>query len=101
LLDVIAQGRAVAKEAPPSPLPAPASAATRALAKRLAPALQDLALGLSMNVEILMPNRELELLAREATGETIEIPPAWLGWRAEAVIRPMRDIAGQIGASPC
>ncbi|MEK9927654.1 MAG: ribonuclease D [Halieaceae bacterium] len=101
LIDVIAEGRAVAKEAPPSPLPAPASAASRALAKRLAPALQDLAQALSMNVEILMPNRELELLAKEATGETIEIPPSWLGWRAEAVIRPMRDIAARIGASPC
>lgn len=95
LLDAVAQGRASAKEGAPRLLLPPASAPVRALAKQLLPGLQDLAQRLDMNIEILMPNRELELLAREAVGESIEVPSSWLGWRAKAVIEPMRKNATQ------
>jgi ribonuclease D len=73
----------------------------RALAKQLAAPLQTLADQLVMNVEILMPSRELELLAREALGESIEVPSSWAGWRADVVVGPMRETVARLADAPC
>ncbi|MDG1066733.1 MAG: ribonuclease D [Luminiphilus sp.] len=75
---------------PPVPLPAPANSRVRKLAKSLAPAMAVLASELGMNVEILMPSRELEMLASFATGdEGLPRPAHWQGWRKAAVIQPL------------
>ena len=75
---------------PPAPIPAPSNSRVRKLAKSLAPAMAALALELGMNVEILMPSRELEMLASFATGEGLLPRPAhWQGWRHSAVIKPL------------
>ena len=75
---------------PPAPLPTPANSRVRKLAKSLVPAMGLIAEELGMNVEILMPSRELELLASFASG-TISLPrpPHWQGWRKLAVIEPL------------
>lgn len=101
LLDVISKAREQAQLTPPPALPKPASSSVRALAKQLAAPLQTLADQLVMNVEILMPSRELELLAREALGESIEVPSSWAGWRAEVVVGPMRETAARLAGAPC
>ena len=93
LLALLQDAAAQAAQTPPTPLLAPASARQRRLAKGLADNLNEIARQLVMNAEILMPARELELLAREACGETIAAPDSWLGWRAAAVISPMREAA--------
>ena len=75
---------------PPAPLPAPSNSRVRKLAKSLAPAMAALALELGMNVEILMPSRELEMLASFVTGDgSVPRPVHWQGWRKAAVIQPL------------
>ena len=75
---------------PPAPIPAPSNSRVRKLAKSLAPAMAALALELGMNVEILMPSRELEMLASFATGDgSVPRPEHWQGWRKAAVIQPL------------
>jgi ribonuclease D len=101
LLDVISKAREEAERTPPPPLPKPASSSVRTLAKQLAAPLQTLADELVMNVEILMPGRELELLAREALGESIEVPSSWAGWRADVVVGPMRKTTESLAGGPC
>ena len=101
LLDVISKAREQAQRTPPAALPKPASSSARALAKQLAAPLQTLADQLVMNVEILMPGRELELLAREALGESIEVPSSWAGWRTEVVVGPMRETAARLAGGLC
>ncbi len=90
LLSIVATARAEAAERPPASLPRPASAEARRVAKQLSGALQALADQLDVSAEILMPNRELELIAREALGETILAPATWHGWRSAEVIAPLR-----------
>ena len=93
LLVLLQNAAAVAEQTPPKPLLTPAGARQRKLAKRLADTLNNIAQQLFMNAEMLMPSRELELLAREACGEIIVVPDSWLGWRESAVITPMREAA--------
>ena len=40
--------------------------------------------------------RELELIAREALNENIDIPSAWLSWRQSSVIEPLRHCAQEL-----
>lgn len=75
---------------PPAPLPAPANSRVRKLAKSLVPAMGLIATELGMNAEILMPSRELELLASFASGtSSLPRPPHWQGWRKSTVIEPL------------
>ncbi len=96
LINVIASARENASHQPPSRLAGPACSAVRALAKALGPEIEGIAGNLEMNVEILMPNRELELIAREASGETVEEPPHWSGWRRAVVVEPLRTRAREL-----
>ena len=99
LMTVLQNAASEAEHQPPKRLLPPAGAQQRKLAKRLVETLNAIADRLAMNAEILMPSRELELLAREAFGESIAVPESWQGWRAEAVIMPMRDAARRAAES--
>ena len=90
LLELIASAANAARAEPPTPLPAPANSQVRALAKALSGPLAGIAEELEMNVEVLLPGRELELIAREALGESVDAPAHWVGWRATTVIEPLR-----------
>ena len=90
LIELIATAANTARAQPPTPLPAPANGQVRALAKALAGPLAGIAEELEMNVEVLLAGRELELIAREALGESIDPPAHWVGWRATTVIEPLR-----------
>ena len=75
---------------PPAPLPTPVNSRVRKLAKSLVPAMGLIATELGMNAEILMPSRELELLASFASGtSSLPRPPHWQGWRKSTVIEPL------------
>jgi len=76
----------------PPALP-PASAAVRNLAKYLSGEIENLASTMGMNPEVLMPSREVELLAREQCGEVVESPRHWQGWRGKTVLSPLRALA--------
>jgi len=71
----------------------PPSSRLRRIAKSLGEVAEGLAAQLNVNVEMTVPNRELELIAREASGEIIQRPRAWSGWRATAVIEPLLEQA--------
>ncbi len=78
---------------PVDALPKPVSGSVRRLAKVLAPELTLIAERLGTNTEILLPNRELELLAKQAMGELATQPGHWQGWRRTAVIEPLQAFA--------
>lgn len=73
--------------------PKPASGSAKRLAKNLAEALAAIAEALGVNPEILMPGRELELLAQQALGELTAEPSHWQGWRKSVVIEPLQERA--------
>ncbi len=91
LLALLAQQRATAEEDLPPRLPGPLGARERGLLKTLRERGRALAAHLQAAPEILLPARDYELLLREATGEPVEPPAHWLGWRREAVIEPLRS----------
>ncbi len=77
----------------------------KSVAKQLAPALESMAEALGVNVEITLPSRELELIARIAAGEAYEQPSHWQGWRQQHFVVPLlaqaqRLLAKSTGGSP-
>ena len=93
LLSLIAD--ATASSAPVEALAKPASAAVKRLAKTLAGELTTIAEDLGANPEILLPSRELELLAQQAMGQPTPEPSHWQGWRKDTVIAPLQRRALQ------
>lgn len=83
----------------------PAAGPVKSVAKQLAPALESMAEALGVNVEITLPSRELELIARIAAGEAYEQPSHWQGWRQQHFVVPLlaqaqRLLAKSTGGSP-
>lgn len=71
--------------------PAPLSGAQRQLLGGLSERLVVLATTLSIAPETLMPKADLEHLIRQCADESLESPPAWLGWRSRVVVDPLRQ----------
>ena len=90
LLDIFVEQDALSESDLPVRLPQPLDARQRDALKRLKARGRDLAAELSMAPEILLPGKDYELLLREGAGEDIETPGHWRGWRAEAVLAPLR-----------
>jgi len=67
----------------------PATGRVKALAKQLTGTLEALAEQHGINVELVLPSRELELIARLASGEAVVHPPHWQGWRYNDFIAPL------------
>jgi hypothetical protein len=42
-------------------------------------------------------SKDYELLLREASGEHLQLPVHWLGWRRELVLVPLRQSLGGHG----
>jgi ribonuclease D len=81
----------------PPPLSAPLNATQRELVKSLKSQVRDIAAGLSIAPEVLVQSKDYDLLLREASGETIQPPVHWLGWRQQTVFAPLRQVlAGQL-----
>ncbi|WOJ95713.1 ribonuclease D [Congregibacter brevis] len=82
---------AAPEEELPEPLPAPLAPPQRNLLKALRGVAKSIAAELAVAPEILISTADLELLLREASGAAIAEPERWQGWRATAVIAPLRD----------
>ena len=90
LLNLLAAQREVPEEDLPATLPAPLDAAQREQVKKLKAQVRDIAGQLAVAPEVLVPGKDYELLLREASGEDIQAPAHWLGWRKDAVLAPLR-----------
>jgi ribonuclease D len=93
LLDCVRRASSLADSDLPPAQSAPLPAAQRERLKTLKAAARERAENLGVAAELLLPGADLELLLREAAGESIEPPARWAGWRAEAVIAPLRELA--------
>jgi len=90
LLGCIAAARELPEEALPAPLPPPLASAERKLLRALKARVRAIAEREAVAPEMLLAGRDLELLLRQARGETIVEPPAWQGWRGPRVVEPLR-----------
>ncbi|EAQ97867.1 ribonuclease D [Congregibacter litoralis] len=90
LLACVEQALQLSEEALPPALPGPLTPPQRNLLKALRTEAKSIAAGLNVAPEILISTADLELIIREASGEAITEPERWQGWRAEAVIQPLR-----------
>lgn len=75
----------------PAAQPEPLTPAQRSALKTLKERSRALAESLGIAPESALSGAELELLLREAAGERVVAPPRWGGWRAAAVIQPLRE----------
>jgi ribonuclease D len=91
LLSCVAQARETPEAALPEALPGPLGTAQRNLLKSLREQARVIAADLGVAPEILVSGADLEMLIREAAGSAIVEPRRWQGWRAAAVIRPLRE----------
>jgi ribonuclease D len=90
LLSLLAEQRAVPEEDLPLVLPPPLNAGQRQQIKALKGRVRELAVTLGVTPESLGSGKDYELLLREASGESIQAPVHWAGWRAGVVLDPLR-----------
>ena len=93
LLELIAACQALADDELPHPLPGPLDAPQRDTLKRLKRAAADLASRWQLDPEVLLPARDYELIVRMGSGESVDQPPGWSGWRRELLIEPLLELA--------
>ncbi|MFT4873253.1 ribonuclease D [Congregibacter sp.] len=74
----------------PVALPGPLATPQRNLLKALRQFARGVAEDMNVAPEILISTADLELIVREASGADIVEPQRWQGWRADAVIAPLR-----------
>jgi len=74
----------------------PPTSDIKARAKALGAHAEALAGKLGMNVEITVPNRELELIVSDALNLPIVRPSSWSGWRGEWIIGPLLQQASRM-----
>lgn len=98
LLQIVARQRLVPESDLPMRLPAPLDAGQRAQVKALKKKVREHATRLAIAPEVLVYSKDYELLLREAGGERILEPPHWAGWRAEAVVNPLRQMLAGRGS---
>lgn len=99
ILDVLEAQAGVPESELPAPLPGPLSGRQREQAKRLKREAREIAGRLAVAPEILLQGRDFEALIREAQGEGApEEPVHWRGWRAGAVVDPLRRLLREAAA---
>lgn len=69
----------------------PLSSAERKVLGELSEYLRGIAEGIGVPPEVLMPKADLEQLIRTQTAPTAALPDAWMGWRCQQVVEPLRD----------
>lgn len=97
LLELLHAQRSASEDDLPAPLSAPLNAKQREQVKSMKSRVRDIATSLSIAPEVLLQSKDYDLLLREASGEVIEPPAHWLGWRQQIVFAPLRQaLAGQL-----
>lgn len=91
LLSLLRHQASLPESALPKTLPPPLSAQQRNQLKKTKQAAREIAQGLGVAPEVLLPSKDYELLVRESEGLEIRTPAHWSGWRADQVITPLRE----------
>jgi ribonuclease D len=100
LLTIVAEACATPDGDLPETAPRPLDPDQRARFKALRDSLRRRCDELGIAPEAALSGAELELLLREAAGETIRVPERWSGWRGATVVDPMRAmLRREAGAS--
>lgn len=90
LLEVLDEAAERPEDALPERLPPPLDAGQRTRLKSLKSRAKSLARSLGVAPEILLSGKDYELLLREAEGHVVAVPAPFTGWRADAVVAPLR-----------
>jgi ribonuclease D len=77
----------------PAPLPRPLTGPQRESLKALKGRARELAQEWQVAPEILLPSGDYELLVRRASGEAIQAPRHWQGWRKEPLLTTLSELA--------
>lgn len=98
ILEVLEVQDAVPEALWPARLPEPLDARGRDHLKRLKSRAKTLASALGVAPEVLLSAKDYEQLLREAEGSSFQEPIGWSGWRANAVIAPLREfLSAELG----
>jgi ribonuclease D len=92
LLRLLAEQRIVPETDLPDKLPSPLNASQRGEVKKLKARVREHAAELAVAPEVLLYSKDYELLLREASGEDIQHPIHWAGWRKDAALAPLREM---------
>jgi ribonuclease D len=90
ILSVLANQREKPEADLPETLPGPLDARQRETVNRLKARVREIADRLSVAPEILVQGKDYELLLRETSGDNVQPPAHWHGWRSEVVLAPLR-----------
>ena len=97
LLELVARARALEEQDLPQRLAPPLNGAQRSLLKQLKAQVRRMAKQWDMAAEILLPARDYEVLVRKLSGEPVQEPEHWCGWRARvllpALLTPLHQAA--------
>jgi ribonuclease D len=76
-----------------TPLPPPLSAGQRDTLKKLKQSARELARQWEVAPEVLLPAKDYEMLVRLGSGDEVEAPARWQGWRKQRLIEPLLEVA--------
>jgi len=94
LLSQIAAVTALDEEELPQRLSPPLDAEQRRTLKELKGTAAKIAEHWGVEAPALLPAKDYELMVRIGSGETLETPARWLGWRQQELIQPLLKAAG-------
>ncbi len=92
LLALLAEQAALPDSSMPRRMAPPLNAEQRNQVKKVKQAARDIAQALNVAPEILLPSKDYEVLVREASGESVTVPPHWNNWREDVAISPLREL---------
>ncbi|MEP5765607.1 MAG: ribonuclease D [Halieaceae bacterium] len=99
LLELIAEVMARDADDLPKALPRPLNPEQRNQLKRLKRAAAGIAGELEIDTEALLPAKDYELMVRLASGQPVEQPERWRGWRQDVLVKPLFEEVGAEVAS--
>lgn len=94
ILQAVAVAADLAEEQLPARLPAPLDRSQRDRLKQLKRAAASMAEDWGLASEALLPAKDYELMVRLASGEHLDQPQRWSGWRQQPVVAPLLLLAG-------
>jgi ribonuclease D len=94
LLDLIDAALAQPEQEWPSAMAKPLDQQQREQLKRLKTAASKIAQDWDVQPEALFPSKDYELMIRLGSGEAVDRPSRWLGWRREVLVAPLLHLVG-------
>jgi ribonuclease D len=94
IIEVVSTALALDDSQLPPLLPPPLDASQRGRLKLLKQAAAAIATDWGLASEVLLPAKDYELMIRLGSGESVEAPERWSGWRQQSVVQPLLLLAG-------